>query len=219
MRYVLRNFSEGGLGVLVRGAVPPVFTKGRSFRADLLVGSERHGVEVEVMRIGKGIVGLRITEKSKDLSLIFRKLLEPTSYAAELLENLQSTEVDRAVGFPRLWYSTAGTELLIWYERDTLSVLGLQLRWIGQWVFRERRQPPQTGYLAEFSGSNHGSRAKRNEIKTFHAIPDAQLLQRAGQFLVSVPRPLPGNLLWQFLENGMQIRLPEALCQTKKRAA
>jgi hypothetical protein len=34
-------------------------------------------------------------------------------------------------------------------------------------------------------------------------------MSEAAQFLTSVPPPLPGTLLWQFLETGEQVFLPE----------
>jgi hypothetical protein len=210
-QYILRNFSEEGMGVWVPEPAPFELAKGNQVSGDIVIGSQIHPVQLEVMFQGKGIVGLRIVHKSVELGELFRRLLEPTQYASELVAHPLSGQVDKTVGFPRLWYRTQGTELLVWYDPATRLTVGLQLRWLGQWVFRERNHATHTGYLEAFEQPDHGGRAKGKEILIAHNPGDPELLQRAGQFLVSVPSPLPGYVLWQFLESGKPMELPAAL--------
>lgn len=216
---MLRNFSEEGMGVWVPEPAPFGLTKGNRISGDVVIGSQIHPVQLEVMHGAKGIVGLKIVHKSVELSSVFRRLLEPTSYANDLVVHEKSGTIDKSVGFPRIWYSTQGTELLIWFDPKTNMILGLQLRWLGQWVFRERRHPTQTGYLADFGTMEHGGRAKGTELLIQHQPAEVELLQRAGQFLVAVPKPLPGYLLWQFLESGQSMELPNSLLHPQKKAS
>ncbi len=204
------------MGVWVPEPAPFELSKGSVVSGDIVIGSQIHPVQLEVKFQGKGIVGLRILHKSVELSEIFRRMLEPTQYASELVAHPASGQVDKTVGFPRLWYSTQGTELLVWYDPAVRLTVGIQLRWLGQWVFRERNHAPLTGYLEAFEQPNHGGRAKADEILIAHNPADAELLQRAGQFLVSVPAPLPGYVLWQFLESGKPMELPATLTQSEK---
>lgn len=210
-QYILRNFSEEGMGVWVPEPAPFGLTKGNHINGDIVIGNQIHPVQLEVMHQAKGIVGLRIVHKSVELSEVFRRMLEPTSYASELAPHAKSGTIDKSVGLPRLWYSTRGTELLVWFDAKTKMTMGLQLRWLGQWVFRERLHAPATGYLEAFEQPDHGGRAKPGEILIHHSPADAEMLQRAGQFLISVPAPLPGYLFWQFLESGRPMELPASL--------
>jgi hypothetical protein len=185
--------------------------KGDHVKGEVVVGNQAYPVQVEVMHGTKGMAGLKIVHQSAELSALFNRLLEPTSFAHALVAHEKSAAIDRSVGFPRLWYFTEGAELLVWFDSKTHLLFGLQLRWVGQWVFRERRQPAQTGLLAPSQPIEAGSRARGAEIAVHHPEADTELLRRAGQFLVAVPKPLPGRLLWQFLENGQPIELPETL--------
>jgi hypothetical protein len=207
-QYILRNFSESGMGVWVPEPVPFGLSKGTVISGDIVIGNQIHPVQLEVMHQAKGIVGLRIVHKSVELGEVFRSLLEPTLYASEMVPHPKSGTVDKSVGYPRLWHSTRGTELLVWYDPKTRMTLGLQLRWLGQWVFRERLHPPQTGYLEAFEQPDHGQRVKNKELLIVHQPADAELLLRASQFLAALPESLPGYLLWQFLESGKPVELP-----------
>src|SRR5690606_20491126 len=133
--------------------------------------------------------------------------------ASELRPHARSGTIDKTVGYPRIWYWTRGTELLVWFDPKNRQILGLQLRWLGQWVFRERLHAPHTGYLEAFQQPDHGGRAKGDEILIHHQPADPDLLLKAGQFLVSVPAPLPGYLFWQFLESGKPLELPANLVE------
>lgn len=210
-QYILRNFSEEGIGVWLPEPAPYGLTKGMHISGDIVIGQQIHSVQLEIVHQDRGILGLRITYKSIELAEVFRRLLEPSVYAGQLVANPKSGTKDPSVGIPRLWYGTRGTELLVWYEPKDYLILGLQLRWLGQWVFREREHLPHTGYLEAFDQPNHGGRAKAGEILIHHQPADNELLQRAGQFLASVPAPLPGYVLWKFLENGKSVELPKGL--------
>ncbi len=219
-QYILRNFSEEGMGVWMPSPAPFGLTKGAVISGDIVIGNQIHAVQLEVMHQAKGIVGLAILHKSVELTEIFQKMLEPTAYAQAMRVHPKSGTIDATVKLPRLWYSTRGTELLAWFDPKTRMTLGIQLRWLGQWVFRERLHAPQTGYLGELESPDHGNRAKADELLFAHQPADADLLQKAGQFLVALPDPLPGYLLWQFLESGQPMELPARLFDdTKKKAS
>lgn len=207
-QYILRNFSESGMGVWVPEPVPFGLKKGTEISGDIVIGNQIHPVRLEVMHQAKGVLGLRIVHKSVELGEVFRKLLEPTVYAQEMQSHPKSGTVDKSIGYPRLWYSGRGTELLVWYNPKDRLTLGIQLRWLGQWVFRERLHAPQTGYLVGFEISETGRRIKNDELLIAHSPADAELLLRASQFLAALPESMSGYLLWQFLESGKPMELP-----------
>jgi hypothetical protein len=124
---------------------------------------------------------------------------------------------------PRLWYHNEKlVELLIWCREGDCRIEGLQLSWLGQWVYRLINEKPKTGFLKEENSVGSGKLIPLSDLIACHTEADQSLLQQAAQFLTVVPYPLPGHLLWQFLETGEQVFLPDGflnMFQHLKRAS
>jgi hypothetical protein len=216
-RYVLRNFNEDGIGLWMPNPPPFGLEKGVKLNGDIVIDNQIFGVGLETVHADHGILGLRIINKSLELIDLLRQLLEPTEYANDLQPTPGCYTEDARKGFPRLWYQARGqTELLVWYHPDLKNIQALQLKWLGQWVYREFQKSAQTGYLAEVSLGKNGTQAEPKDLLIAHKTPEAEMLQGAAQFLGAVPPPLPGYLLWQFLETGGQIVLPSSVFEKKK---
>lgn len=215
-RYVLRNFNEDGIGLWMPSPAPFSLEKGTRLSGDIVIDNQIFPVGLETVHLVNGVLGLRIINKSLELVDLFRRLLEPTEYAGDLRPTKGNQTEDSKRGFPRLWYQARGqTELLVWYHPDLKAIQSLQLKWLGQWVFRDFQRPVQSGYLAEVSLGREGTAVDTGELLVLHKSPDADMLQGAAQFLGAVPPPLPGYLLWQFLETGGQIVLPSVVFEKK----
>lgn len=216
-KYVLRNFNEDGIGLWMPNPAPFTLEKGTRLSGDIVIDNQIFPVGLETVHMANGVLGLRIINKSLELVDLFRGLLEPTEYAGDLRPTKGNQSEDPIKGFPRLWYQARGqTELIVWYHADLKSIQCLQLKWLGQWVFREFQRPAQTGYLGEISLDQNGAEVDPADLLVLHKGADPDMLQGAAQFLGAVPPPLPGYLLWQFLETGGQIVLPSSVFEPKK---
>lgn len=215
--YTLRNFSEEGIGLWLIPPTPYQLAPGSKVTGDIAIENVIHPVTLEVMHLSERGVGLKITNKSKELTAIFRRLLEPTTYAAKLKPHPQSATEDPQVQFPRLWFKgDEETELVVWYQTGSQIILAVQLVWLRKWIFREQFKPALTGQITEEFKLGTGTKVPSSALLVRHANVDEVLLQQAAQFLASVPPPLPGYLFWQFLECGEQIQLPSELFQKIK---
>lgn len=211
-RYTLRNFSEEGIGLWVPNPVPFGLATGSQIKGDIVIGNAIHPVTLALVHQSKTIVGLRIVEKSSQLTNLFRKLLEPAYHAAELIRlSPEEGEEDPVHGFKKLCYrSGSGNELLIWFDpRHTIQAL--QLCWLGKWVYRQQFRHPITGYLKDVTPNAKGVKVSDSDLIFKHSEPEESILNEAAQFLGAAPLPLPGYRLWQFLEMGEQVSLPETL--------
>ena len=212
-RYTLRNFSQEGIGLWVPPPAPFGMNRGQRISGDIVIGSNIYPVQLEIAHTDTRTVGLKIVHKSPDLTEIFRLMLEPASHACDLMPHAGSGTEDPKLGYPRLWYAGGrATELLVWYNAGSSAdhrkmIVALQLCWLGKWVFREHQQPVQTGHLKDGFHNAAGFRVSPDELLKNHEEADQDLMHQAAQFLVAVPRPLPGYLLWQFLETGEQVYL------------
>ncbi len=207
--YTLRNFSESGIGLWMTTPAPFGLHKGNRIHGDVEIDHNIHPIELEVVHHSPRTVGLRITRMSAELSALFRELLEPVSYAGNIEPHPSSGTVDAEVGMPRLWLTgRAGTELLVWYNDLNRMISALQLCWVGKWVSRHQFQAPETGFLADETRFRQGCVVREEELLQKHAAADPELLQHASQLLAALAPPLPGHLLWQFLETGEQVYLP-----------
>ncbi len=210
---MLRNFSEQGIGLWVPSPAPFALAPGTVMSADVVIDQDIFPVRLEIRHSSPGILGLQFTEISPQLSVIFDKMMEPAHYANSLDPHPQSRKEDVEFGHTRLWYTGQnGTELLVWYNDLQRTVMGLQLRWLGKWVFRSQFQQVQTGFLKDDEPATpSGLKVVPSELLVCHKTPDSEVLSQAAQFLTAVPPPLPGAVLWQFLEMGEQVFLPAAL--------
>lgn len=216
-KYTLRNFSEDGMGLWVPTPAPFGLAAGSQISGDVVIGNNIYPVKLEIRHHSKGLVGLRMVHKSKDLTVIFRQLLEPAFHAAELSPQPLSGKEDPTNGFSRLWYtSPSGNELIVWYEESQKVIHALQLCWLGKWVYRAQLRPPQTGFLRDESRVTPGTLVTPEELLLRHTESDEEMLNQAAQFLGSAPPPLPGYRLWQFLEMGEQVSLPLDFFQALK---
>lgn len=207
--YTLRNFSQEGVGLWVKP--PDLFglTPGAKVSGDVVIEKAIFPVKLEVRHCSPGLVGLQFTEINDDLEQLFRHMLEPSVHAARLKKHAKSQTPDPELSASRLWYAAEGTELLVWYNEFQKSVDGVQILWQGKWVFRYRYEKARTGFLRDDAQKRNGVRVLPEELVLEHQEADKELLHQAAQFLTSVPNPLPGHLLWQFLEIGEQVFLPE----------
>lgn len=207
-KYTLRNFSEEGIGLWLPPPPPYGMNKGMKINGDLLIDNEIFPIVLHVVDFYPRCVGMRILHKSPELTQLFAKLLEPTTYAGTLTVRPESGQEDRTNGCVRLWMTGCeDTELVVWYNTQRM-VIALQVCWLGKWIFREQLRPVQTGVLREDRRLRNGTRVVADDLLLNHPEPDAELLQQAAQFLTSVALPIPGYLLWQFLETGEQISIP-----------
>ena len=215
-RYTLRNFSEDGIGVLL---IPPLkhgLTKGRTMSGDVTIGNQIFPVKLEAIHVSEKLLGLKIIHKSPELTQIFKDLLHPATYAMTLKERPESGTPDPVLGYNRLWYSgKGGTELMVWYNESSAMILSLQLCWIGKWVFRRQFQPTETGNLSDNSPKASGS-LRGDEVILHDTTVNRNTLQHAAVFLSACPPPLPGHLLWQFLETGEQVYIPRTFLSKTK---
>lgn len=216
-KYTLRNFSEEGIGLWLVPPAPYNLTAGSKITGDIVIENVIHPVQLEVMHLSDRGVGLKITNKSQELTTLFNRLLEPTTYAALLKPHAQSRTEDKDMQTHRLWFTgDAGTELIVWYQNNSHTILAVQLVWVGKWVFREQFKPAMTGQINETHKLGSGTKVPGSALLVQHATADGVLLQQAAQFLASAPPPLPGYLFWQFLESGEQVHLPIELFQAPK---
>lgn len=207
---ILRNFSQDGIGVWVKEPFAFPLQRGVLINAELVIEAKAHPVELEVCHRSGNAVGLKITHQSETLRRVFRDLLRPTAYASEIAKHPESGQEDKLFGgHPRLWYAdNAGTELLVWYQKPQNLILGVQLCWLGRWAFRRQFQLVQTGALNDGTRKTTGVQVSKVDLISEDHPADAQFLFQVAQFLTSVSPPLPGHLLWQFLETGEQVFLP-----------
>lgn len=224
-KYILRNFNEDGVGLWVPGSSNLLPQAGTQFNGDIVIGTQIFGVTLKTVHAYDGMTGLQILHRSVELVDLFRRLMEPTLYATELLPAAGNATQDPESGHLRLWYEARGqTQLLVWVEKERLHLQGLQLRWLGQYVSREYQGRAETGYLADLSLPKDGMRLRPEEVLVRHRETNPELLHSAAQFLAAVGAPLPGYLFWQFLERGESVFLPstvlssEAGVPEKKRA-
>ena len=209
-RYTLRNFSEEGIGLWMPTPAPFGLNKGNVISGDVLIGNEIHPVTLEVVRQAPKIIGFRIAQKSPELSQLFKEMLEPANYAYDVEAHSESGALDEETGWRRLWFQgRAGTELVVWFNEHTRSIHALQLCWLAKWVLRQQFCETETGWLCDETRPRSGKVVREEELLTRHKHPDADLVSQAAQFLGAVPPPLPGAKLWQFLETGEQVYLPE----------
>jgi len=209
--FTLRNFSSEGMGLWVPEPVPAALATGKKLHGDVVVGSQVFPVSLEVRHKSIGVVGLRLISGPTELVQIFKRLMEPAFYAADLRPQGDSGKFDPAMGSARLHYTSESTsELLVWFNEFQRMILGLQICWQGKWVSRFQFKPRETGYLKDDTRP-HGVALANGELIEKHPFPDPDILSQAAQFLTSVPGPLPGHLLWQFLETGEQVYLPANL--------
>ncbi len=210
--YMLRNFNEQGIGLWVPSPAPFALSPGTEMSGDVVIGKDIFPVRLEIRHSSPGILGLRFTDISPELAGVFKRLMEPANYASQLEPHSKSRTEDSKFGHPRLWYSgPGGTELVVWYNDFQRMVMGLQLSFLGRWVFRSQFQEVRTGFLKDDFVPSLGIQIAESDLILRHEIADLDVLQEAAQFLASAPRPLPGGLLWQFLEMGEQTFLPEEL--------
>lgn len=218
-RYTLRNFSEGGFGLWFTSKVPFKAPVGSRMRGEIAVSNKLYSVELSVAHVSEKTLGLRLEKCPVDLIRLFAALLRPAHYGAELKPHDMNQTVDAERGHVRLWYvSNAGTELLVWYQEPQAMVLGLQLCWLGKWVYRDTFDKAKTGFLRDGWAVGQGRVMGRDDLLLVHAEPEKRVLQEAAQLLGALPSPLPGVKLWQFLETGEQVFLPSDLFPAKKAA-
>lgn len=209
-RYTLRNVSQDGVGLWVKAPAPFGLVPGAQVSGDVVIGSEIFPVGLEIRHVSSHMVGLKFVNCPQNLAKIFKELLEPSLYASALIPHLESGLEDPVNGYPRLWYTgDAGTELVIWYHEISKMIQAMQIRWLGRWVFRKLQEHIETGHIKDDVRPFEGAKIAERDLWTRHQPPDLEIINQAAQFLTSVPRPLAGAVLWQFLESGEQVQLPD----------
>lgn len=205
-RYLLRNVSEEGIGVWIHSSRAFGLTPKTHVSGDIVIGEGIHPVTLEVVHSTKGYVGLKIMSSDPSLSQILKELLEPSVYATALTPGEGCGTEDSQSGHWHFHYNAGpAARLRFWIGRPG-DVKGLQVCFLGRLVSREQFGPIRTGFVADEPGP-----LGHEELLLLHEHPDPDFVQRAGQFLASVSPPLPGALLWHFLESGEQVFLPEEL--------
>lgn len=208
-RCALHSLGHEGFEAWAPSTLPISVRVGAKLDGEVVIDQGRYPVQLEVIHLEKRVVGLSVLQGSKELSEILNRLLEPTHYAHKLKSMPESERLDSEFGLPRLWYVGEGeSELLVWYNDLTLMMLGIQVCCMGHWVYRYQFESPQTGDLKAHVTRGHGKVIKDSELLLRHPAPSRPILDFAAQFLSSVPQPLVGHLLWQFLETGEQVYLP-----------
>lgn len=208
-KYTLRNFSEQGMGIWVSDPAPAWVRDLSHVDADVTLAGRTYRVSLEIRHHTPRFVGVRILKAPEELTLSFRRLLEPATHSAELRLEGSPGEEDPRTGYPRLQYSSPTTaELTVWYNDFQRVLIAVQLVWASKWVYREQYKNPETGHLREAFAHPHGKWVEPKHLVEGKPGLDHELLQEAAQFLVAAPPPIPGNLLWTFLETGEQIFLP-----------
>jgi len=211
-RYTLRNVSQEGVGLWVKAPAPFGLVPGAQVNGDVVIGNEIFPVGLEIRHVSAFLVGLRFVNCPPALSAIFKELLQPSHYAATMVIHPESGNEDPMNALNRLWYTgESGTELVVWYHELTRMVAALQIRWLGRWVYRKMYEPTEMGWLKDEVKPLPGSKVAERDLWTRDSVSDPQVIQQAAQFLTSVPPPFPGAVLWQFLELGEQVYLPETV--------
>lgn len=202
VEYPIRNFSQGGVGLWM-GKSPYRLKAQERLKGNLGVRGCQYPVELEVAHISERGVGLRISHQSSELFEIFQKLLLPSQYAAQLLPHTDTLQLDPKDGFLRQRFIGPGeSELLIWSEPEESLIQAVQLRFLGKVIFRRRGGELKSGSLLGSDDSSSGDSSIEWHLET-----DLDWVYQSAQFLTSVPPPLSGHLLWQFLETGEQVYL------------
>lgn len=208
-RYTLRNVSQEGVGLWMRAPAPFGLVPGARVSGDVVIGNEIFPVGLEIRHVSSHLVGLRFTQAPPELSKLFQELLEPSHYASGIVARPESGQIDPKRNLHRLWYrGEVDTELMVWYQESRM-IQAIQIRWLGRWVFRQLNQKAETGYLVEDGNPQPTTELKEAELWSRQSPADPEIIGQAAQFLTSVPPPLPGAILWQFLEIGEQVYLPE----------
>jgi len=216
-RYALRNFSQEGLGLWVPAPPPFGLTPGSKISGDVAIGNEIFPVKLEVRHHSKQVLGLRIEHQSAALTKIFDILLEPATHAVDLVPHADSGKEDPENGFHRLWYvSPSGNELIVWYNDAQKLIQAIQLCWLGRWVYRSQLRLPQTGHLIDGDRKRPGKLVGPSELLLRQEEADEEILQQTALFLGATPPPLPGYRLWQFMEMGDTVFLPEEFFKALK---
>lgn len=211
-RYALRNISEGGVGLWVPEPAPAAFAVGAVLDATLLLGRASYPVRIEVRHHEPRVVGVQFVSPARELTERLEKLLEPATEAAKLTLRGVPGEEDPRTGYPRLWFaSDEGAELVVWYNALQKMIVALRVTWRTHSVFRHQGKPVETEELHDVLPSPRGGRILPEELRERHETGESALVEGAAQFLVAAPPPIPGNVLWQFLESGEQVYLPESL--------
>ena len=212
LRCAIHSFGHEGFEAWIPKANSIEAKLGETVQAEVLIKGKKHSVELKVIRVSDRAIGLSILKKSPELAQVLQAMLESTSYAHSLKPMPESQSVDELFGYHRLWYVGEGdTELVVWYNDLTYMILGIQVCGLGNRVFRQQFQPADTGILKEGVKRGQGAPITDGQLLMRHETADRNLLDYAAQFLSGVTQPLPGSLLWQFLETGEQVYLPRGL--------
>lgn len=212
-RYTLRNLSQGGLGLWVKAPAPFGLVPGAQLSGDVVIGNEIFSVGLEIRHIASNFVGFKFVNAPPELTKIFKELLEPSHYASSLLPHPESGSDDVEMQASRLWYASedGNTELVVWYNEMSKMIQAVQIRWLGRLVFRQLHEMTVTGYIKDEAKPKAGLKVLPQDLLVTHSPADIEIVHQAAQFLTSVPPPLPGAVLWQFLELGEQVYLPESV--------
>jgi len=220
VKHTLRNFSQEGLGLWVLPPLPFGLTPGCQVNGDIVIENHIHPVVLEIVHQSPRVIGVKILEKSPALDKIFRKLLEPATYAAELEPHTENLTEDPKNGYIRIWFTgPPGTELVVWFLPSHNIIIAIQLCWRGSWIYRSQFKAVETGHLKDGERTEKGQKITSEEILERHKEPDENIMSEAAQFLGAVPSPLPGYRLWQFLVLGEQVFLPPELFSDRKHVA
>lgn len=205
-RYLLRNVSEEGIGVWLPKENAFGLTPKTRVSGDIVVNQIIHPVTLEVVHSTKGYVGLRIVNADPALTRALHELLEPSHYATALLPTGRCGNEES--GFVEFSYRAGLAAALSFWVGSTRDVKSLEVSVLGRWIAREQFGPTKTGVLPNEPKSVTGC---QDELLLIHSDADPDFIQTAAQFLASVPPPLPGPLLWHFLESGEQVFVPDSL--------
>jgi len=209
-KFLIRNFSETGVGIWLPHVPPFSLTQGSEITAELKIADRSFKVSLRLMHYTARVGGFEFKEIPSDLKAVLIQILEPSRFTRGMVQEAGSGEMDTLVGLPRLWYKAPGlSELMVWYQPPHRSIWMVQLCWSQHWIQRKQFESPLSGVLEKSQACGVGQLLSMNELSLVHSPADLPLLKEAAQILGALPPPLPGYLLWQFLETGEQVFLPD----------
>ncbi len=207
--YPVHNFNALGMGLRLPASLKERLLPGTPFSTLLHVDAHSYPVKLHILYSQDGYYGLAFDNIGADLSKLLRQFTAPFESALHLQPHSENGKIDPSTGFARAWYvHPPHSELVVWYNDLHQLIMQIQVCFEGFWIFRTAGKPIEGGKLEKHSGLPQGKKipTQSKPLGTEAALQGH--LQRAIQFLVALPPPWPGALLWHFLEKGEPFPIP-----------
>ncbi len=215
--YILRNFSDEGLGVWIHPPLPKDLSKDSLIQAQVNLEDKSYSVELRLTHVSGRQHGLKILSESLELKMKLQKLLEPSLYAESLKLKVLANAEDPELHLPRVHFVGNGnSELTVWYHPGHRYIMAVQACFSGKWIYRTQGEGKKVGLLSEQFRGSDGLRILNTDLLALDSKELKNIPENASQFLTSLSYPLPGHLLWQFFETGETIFLPTEFFQILK---